>query len=104
MNPGNVEDKEEYKILKFLLEKFICSQAVLDIVGNYQFVLTKIIHFLIRHVYTWETLYLHYKPRGALPGQDIQLKYSIHHKMVQISMVTDFGGDWIKKRGEHSVS
>ncbi len=43
------------------------------------------------------------KPRGALPGQDIQLQYSIHHKMVQISMVWNSGGDWIKKRGERSA-
>ena len=33
MTPGNVEDKEEYEISKYLLEKFICSQTVLDIVG-----------------------------------------------------------------------
>ena len=42
------------------LEKFICSQAVLDVVGDYRFVLTKIIQFLRKHVYTQKTLYLHY--------------------------------------------
>jgi hypothetical protein len=35
MSPGNVDDKYEYKISKFLLKKFICSQAVLDVVGDY---------------------------------------------------------------------
>jgi hypothetical protein len=33
MNSGNVEDK--YEISKFLPEKLICSQAVLDVVGDY---------------------------------------------------------------------
>jgi hypothetical protein len=51
MNPGNVEDEDEYEISKFLLKNFICSQAVLDIVGDYRFVLTKIIQFLQKHVY-----------------------------------------------------
>ena len=34
--------------------------AVLEIFGDYTIVLERIIHFLRRHVYTWETLYLHY--------------------------------------------
>jgi hypothetical protein len=33
MTPGNVEDEEEYDLLKNLLEKFICSQILLDVVG-----------------------------------------------------------------------
>ncbi len=44
------------------------------------------------------------KPRGASPGQDIQIvQYSIHNKMVQISMVKNVGGNWIEKRGERSA-
>ena len=60
MNPGYVEDEEEYEISKFLLEKYVCSHAVRDVVGDYTIVIERIIHFLRRHVYTWETLYLHY--------------------------------------------
>jgi hypothetical protein len=58
--PGNVEDNEEYEISKYLLEKFICSQTVLDVVGEHQFLVYKVIKFLCVHMYTWETLYLHY--------------------------------------------
>ena len=61
MNPGNVEDEDEYEISKFLLEKFVCSQAVQEIVGDNKFLIPKIISFLRKHVYTWETLYLHYR-------------------------------------------
>jgi hypothetical protein len=60
MTPGNVEDNEEYEISKYLLEKFICSQAVLNVVGEHRFLVYKIIKFLHEHVYTWETLYLHH--------------------------------------------
>ena len=60
MNPGYVEDEDEYEISKFLLEKFVCSNTVLEVVGDYTIVIERIIHFLRRHVYTWETLYLHY--------------------------------------------
>jgi hypothetical protein len=42
------------------LEKFVCSNTVLEVVGDYTMVIERIIHFLRRHVYTWETLYLHY--------------------------------------------
>ena len=63
MNPGNVEDEDEYEISKFLLEKFVCSQAVQEIVGDNKFLIPKIISFLRKHVYTWETLYLHYRRR-----------------------------------------
>ena len=49
MNPGNIEDEDEYKIY-----------AVLVVVGEHHFVIAKIIHFLRRHVYPWETLYQHY--------------------------------------------
>ncbi len=62
MTPGNVEEEEEYELLKDLLEKFIfiCSQTVLDVVGEHWFLVYKAIKFLRGHVYTWETLYLHY--------------------------------------------
>jgi len=55
-----VEDKEEYEISKYLLEKFICLRTVLDVVGEHRFLVYKVIKFLRGHVYTWETLYLHY--------------------------------------------
>ena len=57
----NIEDEDEYKISKYLLEKCICSNAVLDVVNEYHFVIAKIIHFLRKPVYPWETLYLHYR-------------------------------------------
>ncbi len=60
MTPGNVEDNEEYKISKYLLEKFICLQTVLDVVGEHWFLVYEVIKFLRVHVYTWETLYLPY--------------------------------------------
>ena len=60
MTPGNVEDNEEYEISKYLLEKFTCSETVLDVVGEHWFLVYKVIKFLHGHVYTWETLYLHY--------------------------------------------
>jgi hypothetical protein len=37
MTPGNMKDKEEYEISRYLLGKFICSQTVLDVVGEHQF-------------------------------------------------------------------
>ncbi len=46
MSPGNVEDKEEYELSKYLLEKFICSQTVLDVVGEHWFLVYKVIKFL----------------------------------------------------------
>ena len=60
MTLGNVKDKEEYEISKYLLEKFICLQTVLDVVGEHWFLVNKVIKVLCGHVYTWETLYLHY--------------------------------------------
>jgi hypothetical protein len=60
MTPGNVKDEEEYELSKYLLEKFICLQIVLDVVGALWFLVYKIIKFLWSHVNTWETLYLHY--------------------------------------------
>jgi hypothetical protein len=60
MTPGNVEDEEEYEISKYLLETFICLHSVLDVVGEHWFLVYKVIKFLRGHVYTWETLYLHY--------------------------------------------
>ncbi len=60
MMPGNVEVNDEYEISKYLLEKFLCSQTVLDVVGEHRFLVYEVIKFLRVHVYTWETLYLHY--------------------------------------------
>jgi hypothetical protein len=66
MTSGNVEDNEEYEISKYLLEKFICSQTVLDVVGEHWFLVYKVIKFLHGYVYTWETLYLHYLRNDVL--------------------------------------
>ncbi len=52
MTPGNVEDKEEYEISKYLLETFTCSQTVLDVVGEHPFLVYKVIKFLRGNVYT----------------------------------------------------
>ncbi len=60
MTLGNKEDKEEYELSKYLLEKFICLQIVLDVIGEHRFLVYKVIRFLWSHMYTWETLYLHY--------------------------------------------
>ncbi len=46
--------------IKISLEKFICLQTVLDVVGEHRFLVYKVIKFLQSHMYTWETLYLHY--------------------------------------------
>jgi hypothetical protein len=59
MTPVNMEDKEEYELSKYLLEKFIRSQTVLDVVGEHRFLVYKVIKFLRSHIYTRETLYLH---------------------------------------------
>jgi hypothetical protein len=61
MNPGYVEDKDEYLISKYLLEKFITSKLVLDVVEGNTFLIGKILKFLRCHVYIWESLYLHYE-------------------------------------------
>jgi hypothetical protein len=61
-----VEDDDEYEIYKYLLEKFLCSQTVLDVVGGHRFLVYKVIKFLRGHVYTWETLYLHYLHNDVL--------------------------------------
>jgi len=61
MNPGNVEDKDEYQISKYLLEKFITSKTVLDAVEGNTFMIGRILKFLRCHVYPWESLYLHYE-------------------------------------------
>ncbi len=66
MMPGNVEDDEEYEISKYLLEKFICAQTVLGVIGELRFLVYKVIKFLHGHVYTWETLYLHYLHNDVL--------------------------------------
>jgi hypothetical protein len=65
MNPGNVEEDDEYQVSKCLLEKFICSQAVLEVVDGNSIIIVKILKFLRLHVYTWETLYLHYARKSV---------------------------------------
>jgi hypothetical protein len=60
MNPGYVKDKDESAISKFLREKFISSKPVLDTANGDIYMIARIIKFLRYHVYTWETLYLHY--------------------------------------------
>jgi hypothetical protein len=66
MMPGNVEDNEEYEISKYLLEKFVFLETVLDVVGEHRFLVYKVIKILNGHVYTWETLYLHYLRNDVL--------------------------------------
>jgi hypothetical protein len=66
MTQGNVEDDEEYEPSKYLLDKFICLQIMLDVVGEHRFLVYKVIKFLQRHVYTWETLYLHYMQKDVM--------------------------------------
>ncbi len=61
-----MEDEEEYELLKYLLEKFICLQIVLDVVSEHQFLVYEIIKFLRSHVYTWEALYLHYMQNNVM--------------------------------------
>jgi hypothetical protein len=77
MMPGNVEDNEEYEISKYLLEKCICLQTVLDVVGEHWFLVYKMIKFLHGHVYTWETLYLHYLHNDVL---HIDVSHSSAHE------------------------
>ena len=60
MNHGNVEDKDEYQITKYLLEKFICCKPVLDAADDHMFLIVNIIKFLRNLMYIWETFYLHY--------------------------------------------
>jgi len=65
MNSGNVEDDDEYQVSKCLLEKFICSQAVLELLNGHSIIIVKILKFLRHHVYTWETLHLHYARKNG---------------------------------------
>jgi hypothetical protein len=60
MNSGNVEGDDEYTISKFCLEKFISSKPVLIAANGDIYLIARILKFLRFHVYTWETLYLHY--------------------------------------------
>jgi hypothetical protein len=76
MTPGNVEDKEEYELSKYLLEKLICSQTVLDLVGEHWF-LVYVITFLRSHMYTGETLYLHYMQTNVM---HFDISHSSAHK------------------------
>jgi hypothetical protein len=46
MTPGNMEEEEENILSKYLLEKFICSQTVLDVVGKHLFLVYMVIKFL----------------------------------------------------------
>jgi hypothetical protein len=60
MLPGYVKDDSEYRISKNLLIKFICSAPVLAAAEGDQFMIVAILKFLRGHMFTWETLYLHY--------------------------------------------
>ncbi len=61
MNPGNVKDDDEYTISKFLLEELISSsKPVLTAANGDVYLIARILKFLRCHVYTWETLCLHY--------------------------------------------
>jgi hypothetical protein len=60
MNPGNVEDDDEYTISNFLLETFISSKLVLTAADGDIYMIARILKILRYHVYTWETLNLHY--------------------------------------------
>jgi hypothetical protein len=77
MTPGNVEDEEEYELSKHLLEIFFCSQTVLDVVGEHRFPVFKVIKFLRSHMYTWETLYLHYMQTNVM---HFDISHSSAHK------------------------
>ncbi len=77
MTPGNVEDKEEYVLSKYLLENFTCSQTVLDVVGQHRFLVYKVIKFLRSHMYTWETLYLYYMQTNVM---HFDVSHSSAHK------------------------
>jgi hypothetical protein len=77
MAPGNVEGKEEYELSKYFLGNFICSQTVLDVVGGHWFLVYKVIKFLRSHLYTWETLYLHYMQSNEM---HFDIVYSSAHK------------------------
>jgi hypothetical protein len=77
ITPGNVEDKEECELSKYLLEKFICLQIVLDVVGEHPFLVYKVIKFLRSHVYIWETLYLHYMQNDVM---HFDVSHSSTHK------------------------
>ncbi len=39
---------------------------MLDVVGEHRFLVYKVIKFLRSHVYTWETLYLHYMRKDVM--------------------------------------
>jgi hypothetical protein len=65
---------------KYLLEKFICLQTVLDVVGEHWFLVYKVIKFLRGHVYTWETLYLHFL-RNDVMHFDVS-HFSAHEGMI----------------------
>jgi hypothetical protein len=75
MRPGNVEDEEEYELSKYLLD--ICSQTVLDVVGEHWFLVYKVIKFLRSHMYTWESLYLHYMRTNVM---QFDMSHSSAHK------------------------
>jgi hypothetical protein len=77
MSPGNVDNEEEYELSKYLLEKFICSQTVLDVAGEHWFLVYKVNKFLRSHVYAWKTLYLHYMQNDVM---HFDVSHSSAHK------------------------
>ncbi len=63
MRPNYVNNKQEYRILKFLFHKFLHSQTVLNAVkGNYEYI--NRIHMIFhQHVFVNEDFFLYYKQR-----------------------------------------
>jgi hypothetical protein len=55
----------------------LCSQTVLDVVGEHRFLFYKVIKFLRSHLYTWETLCLHYMRTNVM---HFDVSHSSAHK------------------------
>ena len=60
MNPGYVENEDEYRVSKFYLIQFICSQPVLDAADRKIDMIMTVLRFLQSNVFIHENLYLHY--------------------------------------------
>jgi hypothetical protein len=50
---------------------------MLDVVGEHRFLVYKVIKFLQSHVYTWETLYMHYMRKDVM---HFDVSHSSAHK------------------------
>lgn len=64
MKPGRVEDADEFKISKFLLLQFICSQQVFNAADGKMDNIMTILQNLLNNVFVYEHLYLHYMRRN----------------------------------------